>query len=367
MNGILVHEWLERTGGSENVFEVLSEAFPDAARFALWNNSEGRFPNVHETWLARTPLRQSKALALPLMPLVWRQLPVANADWVLTSSHLFAHHARFGGPAAEVPKLVYAHTPARYIWVPELDGRGGSLPARVIASALKPIDRRRAQEPIAIAANSAFVAQRIRDTWEREAEVIYPPVAVEEFSQEPELSGEDQAVIDELPEGFLFAVSRWVPYKRLDAAVEAGRVSGRPVVLAGEGPDEARLRAIAAASGVEVHFLHHPSFAVLRALYRRAAALIFAPVEDFGIVPVEAMASGTPVLANAVGGAAESVVDGVTGAHVHDWRSVSDVASAVDRAVSAKSEECVARAAEFRADVFRDQISEFVRSNVRRA
>lgn len=364
MSGILVHEWLERTGGSENVFEILGETFPDAQRFALWNNSAGRFQNVRETWLSRTPLRRSKALALPLMPLAWRQLPVADADWVLASSHLFAHHARFRGPSGDVPKLVYAHTPARYIWVPELDGRGRSLPARALSTALKPIDRRRAQEPVAIAANSAFVAQRIRDTWEREAKVIYPPVAVEEFSREPVLSGEDQAAVDELPDGFLFAVSRWVPYKRLDAAIAAGRASGRAVVLAGEGPDEARLRAIAAASGVEVYFLHHPSFPLLRALYRRAAALIFAPVEDFGIVPVEAMASGTPVVANGVGGAAESVIDGVTGAHVHDWRSASDVASAVDRAVSAQRDACVARAEEFRADVFRDEISEFVRLHV---
>jgi glycosyltransferase involved in cell wall biosynthesis len=364
MSGILVHEWLARTGGSENVFEVLGKTFPDAERFALWNDSKGRFTDVRETWLARTPLRKSKSLALPFMPLAWRQLPSAEAVWILTSSHLFAHHARFRGPAGDAPKLVYAHTPARYIWVPELDGRGGALPARMLASVLKPMDRRRAQEPVAIAANSAFVAQRIRDTWERDAEVIYPPVAVQEFLHDPELSRRDQLVLEGLPQGFLFAVSRWVPYKRLDAAIAAGQASGRAVVLAGEGPDESRLRAIATASRVDVRFVQHPSFALLRALYRRAAALIFAPIEDFGIVPVEAMASGTPVLANRIGGAAESVVDGVTGAHVHDWESPSELASAVDRAVSAEPDACVARAADFDAGVFRRSIREFVRSHV---
>jgi glycosyltransferase involved in cell wall biosynthesis len=364
MSGILVHEWLARTGGSENVFEALSAVFPDAERFALWNDSAGRFSDVRETWLARTPLRRSKALALPLMPLAWRQLPSAQADWILTSSHLFAHHARFGGPAKDAPKLVYSHTPARYIWTPELDGRGNSLPARALSSILKPVDRQRAREPIAIAANSAFVAQRIRDSWQRDAEVIHPPVSVEDFAREPELSVEERALLDGLPPGFLFAVSRWVPYKRLDAAIAAGRASGRPVVLAGEGPDEARLRALGESDGVDVHFVRHPSSALLAGLYRRAAALVFAPVEDFGIVPVEAMASGTPVLANAVGGAAESVLDGVTGVHVHEWESANELRSAVERAVSTDSSACVTRAADFRPAVFRDRIREFVDSHV---
>ncbi|MGM7671431.1 glycosyltransferase [Microbacterium sp. A93] len=364
MSGILVHEWLARTGGSENVFEVLSETFPDAARYALWDDSEGRFNGVGETWLASTPLRRSKALALPLMPLAWRQLPSAEADWVLTSSHLFAHHARFAGPARHAPKLVYAHTPARYIWVPELDGRGGSIPAKLMSSALKPLDRKRAQEPVAIAANSKFVAERIQATWQRDAEVIYPPVAVQDFAEAPVLSDADQAVLDALPEGFLFAVSRWVPYKRLDAAIAAGLASGRPVVLAGEGPDEARLRAEAEASGVDVRFLHRPSFPLLKALYRKAAALVFAPIEDFGIVPVEAMASGTPVVANGIGGAVESVIDGVTGAHVHDWESHTELAAAVDRAVASASNACVARAREFNTEVFTHRITHFVNSNI---
>jgi hypothetical protein len=136
MSGIIVHEWLAPAGGSENVFGAIAEAFPDAERWCLWKES-GRFDPVHETWLARTPLKGRKALALPVMPAVWRTLPKRDADWVLTSTHLFAHHARFGGRAADAPKLVYAHTPARYIWVPELDARGDNLPARLVSRALK--------------------------------------------------------------------------------------------------------------------------------------------------------------------------------------------------------------------------------------
>lgn len=347
MSGVLVHEWLAPTGGSENVFEALSAAFPNSVRFCLWNESDGRFADVQETALARTPLRGRKALALPLMPLAWRGLPRMDADWILCSSHAFAHHARFRGPAREAPKYVYAHTPARYVWTPELDGRGGGLAARAVSRALKPIDRKRAQEPVAIAANSRFVAARIALAWERESTVIYPPVEVDYFGAASHpLRPDEDALLDSLPRDFIFGVSRLVPYKRLDLVIEAGVSSDLPVVIAGEGPDELRLRAMAAARNARVTFVGKTSKAMLAALYRRALVVVFAPIEDFGIIPVEAMASGTPVVANAIGGAAESVVEGSTGAIVEDWSS-KGLREAVSRAASASADSCVERAAEF--------------------
>ncbi|MDT0156414.1 glycosyltransferase [Microbacterium sp. ARD32] len=373
MSGILVHEWLARHGGSENVFEVLARVFPDAERFCLWDDSDGRFPGVQETMLARTPLRHSKAAALPFMPAVWRHLPERQADWVLCSSHLFAHHARFAGPARTAPKLVYAHTPARYVWTPELDGRGSGLAARAVSSLLKPIDRQRAAEPVAIAANSAFVAQRIADTWQREATVIHPPVDVSGIvaaaahhptaqhpaAQHPAAQHpDDAAALAALPSQFLLGVSRFVPYKRLDRVIEAGRASGLPVVLAGSGPEEARLRESAKAHG-DVLFIRDPSPALLAQLYRRALALVFPAVEDFGIMPVEAMAAGTPVVANAVGGTAETVIDGVTGALVAGWGR-DELADAVERAAGAASDACVARAFEFDTPVFETRIAQWV-------
>lgn len=364
MTGILVHEWLAPHGGSENVFEVLSNAFPDAERFCLWNASNGRFEGVNETLLARTPLRRSKAAALPFMPAVWRHLPQRDADWVLCSTHLFAHHARFGGPAREAPKLVYAHTPARYVWTPELDGRGEGALARSVSTVLKSIDRRRAAEPVAIAANSAFVARRIADTWEREAVVIHPPVDAVAFAAEAgELTPTDLAALAELPAEFLLGVSRFVPYKQLERVIDAGAAAGIPVVLSGRGPDEERLRAIAADRGGRVDFVHSPSFELLRELYRRSLALVFPSVEDFGIIPVEAMATGTPVVANAVGGTAETVIDGVTGALVREWTH-SELKAAVERAVDARPEACVARAFEFDTAVFVDRMRDWMASEV---
>lgn len=366
VSGLLVHEWLSPHGGSENVFETLVAAFPDAERYCLWDDSAGRFPGVHETLLARTPLRRSKAAALPVMPAVWRHLPASEAEWILCSSHLFAHHARFGGSARHAPKLVYAHTPARYVWTPELDGRGDGVVARAVSGVLKSVDRRRAAEPVAVAANSAYVAQRIAVAWEREATVIHPPVDVSAFLDPPHLSTGEKAVLDTLPTEFLLGVSRFVPYKRLERVIAAGQAAGLPVVLAGSGPDEARLRATAAAQTVRVDFVHRPSTALLSALYRRALALVFPAIEDFGIMPVEALATGTPVVASAVGGTAETVIDGRTGALVHDWTR-AEVAAAVERAATADPAACISRAREFDVPVFVARVTEWVAEALMRA
>ena len=363
MTGVLVHEWLARSGGSENVFEALADVFPDAQRYCLWNDSDGRFTVDGETWIARTPLRGHKAAALPLMPIAWRQLPEVNAEWVLASTHLFAHHARFGGATREVPKLVYAHTPARYIWSPELDERGRSIPARTVAGLLKPLDRRRAQEATSIAVNSRFVAERVENAWHRESTVIYPPVDVVRFGAEPQPNAAEQEILDALPSEFLLGFSRFIPYKRLELAIAAGAASGLPVVIAGAGPEEATLRAAAEALHPgRVHFVPSPRGELYRALLRRALALVFPPIEDFGIVPVEAMAAGTPVIANAAGGTAETVVHGQTGALITDWTR-GELRDAVAIATSVSPEACRAQAAPFSEAVFADSIRSWVAAN----
>lgn len=364
MSGVLVHEWLAPRGGSENVFEALSRVFPDAARYCLWNESEGRFVVDGETWLARTPLRGRKAAAVGLMPLAWRTLPSVDADWILTSSHLFAHHARFAGSGRGAPKLVYAHTPARYIWNPELDVRGDTFAARAAANMLKGLDRRRAQEPVAIAANSVFVQKRIAQAWHRESTVIHPPVDVTAFLRAPEPDERDEAALALLPETFLLGFSRFIPYKRLDLVIEAGIAADVPVVLAGAGPDEARLRSFAEerAPG-RVFFVRSPGAELYRALLQRCIALVFPAVEDFGIVPVEAMAAGRPVIAPAVGGTGETIVDGSTGAFVEHW-STDELRRAVEVAAGVSPEACRTQAEKFSEAVFADRIREWVAESV---
>ncbi|WP_324012292.1 glycosyltransferase [Microbacterium sp. JZ37] len=136
-------------------------------------------------------------------------------------------------------------------------------------------------------------------------------------------------------------------------------------MLAVSGPDEDRLHTIADETYPgAVTFVHHPSNPLLTAILQRASVLVFAPIEDFGIIPVEAMAAGTPVLANAIGGAVESVLDGVTGAHVHDWDSPSELRAAVDKALASSPAECRVRAQRFGEDVFAREIQGFVERNV---
>jgi len=365
MTGLIVHEWLATTGGSENVVQSIAAVFPDAPIVCLWDDLPSRFEagRVSETWLARTPLRRSKALALPFMPAVWRNLPNKDADWVLCSSHLFAHHAQFSGTARTARKFVYVHTPARYIWAPELDGRGNSWLARTISKPLKTLDRKRAQGDFSIAANSVFIQKRIEKAWGRGSQVIYPPVQVAAFAKDSSeaLTIEEEVLLGNLPETFILGASRFVYYKRLDVAIAAGVAAGVQVILAGEGPDAPRLRALADEHPGVVTFVPRPSHALLSQLYSRALAYVFPSVEDFGIMPVEAMATGTPVVANAIGGASESVVHGITGALTYSF-APSALKEAVEIASLADSSACVTRAWEFDTRVFETKIRDWVQA-----
>ncbi|MET0781421.1 MAG: glycosyltransferase [Microbacterium sp.] len=331
MTGLLVSEWIEQTGGAERVLDRLAGLFPDADMLCLWNDAPQRYPGrrVRETWLARTPLRRHKALALPLMPATWRA-PQRGYDWALVSSHAFAHHVNVGSPG--VPKYVYVHTPARYLWAPELDARGDNLAARLAGPPLRAIDRRAAQEATSVAANSRFVADRVERAWERPATVIHPPVDVAWIRSggwREQLTDADRIVLDALPGDFVLGVSRFIPYKRLDAVMYTGQLLGVPVVIAGHGPREAELRAMAVEITVPVQFHIQPTDALVYALMERARIFVFPPVEDFGMVAVEAMASGTPVMANRVGGSGESVQEGLGGA-LFDPQSPAEMRAAAE-------------------------------------
>ncbi|GEA89840.1 glycosyltransferase [Cellulomonas cellasea] len=363
--GVLVHEWLSRTGGSENVFDAMVGAFPEADLLCLWSDVPDRYPGrtLTETWLGRTPLRRNKAAAAPLVPATWRNRRPGGYDWALVSSHMFAHHVSFVDQPADFRKYVYVHSPARYLWNPELDARGRGILPRLVAPALRSVDRTRAQEAVSVAANSMFVRERVRSTWHRDAHVVYPPVDVRRISRTARwadaLDPSDAVVLASLPDQFLLGASRFVRYKRLDLVIEAGEIAGLPVVLAGAGPEEAALRDRAARASVPVHVLRGPTDSLLFALYQAALAFVFPAVEDFGIMPVEAMAAGTPVVVGPVGGARESVEDGVTGA-VAESTDPHALAEAVERCARLLPVDCVRRAEEFDADVFDRELRSWV-------
>ena len=346
MAGVLVHEWIAMHGGSENVFDQFVQAFPDADIRCLWNDTGAdRYPGrtINESWLARTPLRKSKAAALPFMLNAWRDLPDDDYEWALISSHLFAHHATFKNTSPDFHKYVYVHTPARYIWTPELDARGNNPIARMMTPSLKSIDKKRAAEGATFIANSKFVKARIERFWDQEAKVIYPPVAVEEIQSvadwRTKLTGGELAILEALPESFVLGASRFIPYKRLDLVIDAAEAVGMPAVLAGGGPLEAELRAQAEGRRVPVHFVTSPSNELLFALYQAATVFVFPAIEDFGIMPIEAVAAGATTLVNALGGSSECLELGVSGVTFNDdivhglesAISISESHSSVDR------------------------------------
>lgn len=357
--GLIVHEWIEQVGGAERVLDEFAATFPDADVLCLWNDDPGRYRDgrVHESPLARTPLRGRKAASLPFMPAVWRRAArrLGEHDWSLVSSHLFAHHVSVPGvdPARQ---FTYAHTPARYLWTPELDERGRGLAVRAAAPLFRGIDRRSARSLQNLAVNSTFVQERVQSTWGVESVVIHPPVDLERVrSAVADQGGADvRAALEALPSDFVLGASRFVPYKRLDTVIAIGAATGRPVVLAGSGPDEARLRALAAESDVEVHFVIGPSDALLANLLARAAVYAFPGVEDFGILPVEALAVGTPVIVADRGGAGESASER-SGVRLPDT-APSTLACAVEAAVALDPDDCRHDADRFDVPRFRQEI-----------
>lgn len=301
----LVHEWFSAVGGSEAVFGHIADLLPGAQRFVLWNDLDGKSGEFHESWLARTPLRRSKALALPFMPLAWRTLTRQPFDVVVSSSHAFAHTVK-AGPSEHTRYLSYVHSPARYVWSPEFDGRGSGRLLALPRLALQRADLRLSRHVHSYAANSREVQGRIQRFWKRDARVIHPPVDVDYFAAAP-------AGVQQQDRRYLLGAGRWIDYKNFDLMIEIASTVRLPLVLAGSGPEEVRLRRLAANSSVEVVFEVRPSRERLRELYWGAMALLYPAHEDFGIVPVEAQACGAPVIGLKRGGLLETVIEGETG------------------------------------------------------
>ncbi|NYF57272.1 glycosyltransferase [Micromonospora purpureochromogenes] len=348
----LVHEWFGATGGSENVFLAIQEVLPDAKGFVLWRDHDARRGlDLRESWLARTPLRRSKALALPLMPLTWRTLTRERFDVVISSSHAFAHTVKFRS-SPDARYLSYIHSPARYLWSPDFDGRGSNGMLTVPRRVLQGADVRLSRHVDSYAANSREVQARIQRFWKRDARIIHPPVDVDYFTDAPAAERRQERA-------YLLGVGRWIPYKKFDLMIEIAEAGRMPLVIAGSGPEEEALRRQAARVGVPVTFERQPSRQRLRELYWGAKCLLFPTHEDFGIIPVEAMACGTPVLGLRRGGVLETVVDGETGFLVDsdDPREYAAMLGHVDGLDRGRVQ---AHAARFSAAVFRANVATWV-------
>jgi glycosyltransferase involved in cell wall biosynthesis len=301
----VVHEWLTTWAGSENVLAEILGCYPEADLFCvvdfLADAERARLGSRRITTSAIQTLpfaRTRYRSYLPLMPLAIEQFDLSGYDLVISSSHAVAKGVLTGPDQVHVS---YVHSPMRYAWDLQhqylresgLERGAKSWAARWMLHRLRLWDVRTANGVDRFVANSRFVARRIRKAYGRDATVVYPPVAVAAF-----LPCADK-------DDYYLAASRMVPYKRLDLVVAAfAERADRRLVVAGDGPDMPRLRAMATPN---VSFVGHQDRAGLARLLSRARAFLFAAEEDFGILPVEAQACGTPVIAYGRGGALESL------------------------------------------------------------
>jgi glycosyltransferase involved in cell wall biosynthesis len=329
-----VHDYLTQYGGAERVLLAMHPLFGDAPiytsvvdRGAFGGALDGI--DVRATWLDRVPgARRHFRAMLPLYPSAFESIDLRGFDLVISSTTSFAKGVRT--PPATM-HVCYMNTPTRFLWdvarrakLGDDEYAGAIVPplARPLFAAMVPALRRwdlaASRRPFRIIANSANVAARIREIYRRESDVLHCAVDVDAFSPE---DGEGDHYL---------VASRLLPYKRVGLAIEACRAIGAPLVIIGAGPDERRLRALA---GDGVRFAGSVTDAVRASLFARARAVIVPGVEDFGLVAIEAAASGRPTVAYGAGGSLETVVEGRTGVFFRE----PDAASLADalRAASA--------------------------------
>ena len=356
MKTALLHYWLTNMRGGEKVLAALGEMFPEADIFthALGRamrdevNGEGegerwKGHSVYESFIARLPFgRRHPQAYLPLMPLATRALKLDGYDLVVSSE---------SGPIKGIRKpkgarhVCYCHTPMRYLWDMHDEyyrdaGPCGKLAMKLFTPYLRQEDLKSAESVDLFVANSQFVAERIKRIYGRDSVVVHPPVDAEFFSAA--IKHSNTQTLKQSPY-YLFAGAN-VKYKRLDLAEAACAKMGRRLVVAQGVSDEE-----------------------LRTLYAGARALIFPGIEDFGIVPVEAQAAGTPVIAFGKGGALETVKAGETGLFFRE-QTVESLCGAIEEFEGRtwNSENCRANALRFRPCEFAHNLAKALCANTKR-
>jgi glycosyltransferase involved in cell wall biosynthesis len=323
----LVHDWLTGMRGGEKVLEAICSLYPDAPLFTLVHVPGSVSPLIESRRVVTSFVQSLPASGrryrnyLPLFPAAVEWLDLEGYDLIISSSHCAVKSVLRPAGATHV---CYCHSPMRYAWDqfdayfgPKQVGATASRLLRPIMAGLARWDAATAGRVDRYVANSAYVADRIRRYYNRGSTVVYPPVDTTFYRPPPIRDTEPPFLI----------VSALVPYKRVDLAIDACRRLGARLDIVGRGPEAARLERLA---GPGVRFLGWKSDDEVRELYQRAAAVLLPGTEDFGMVPVEAQACGTPVVALGAGGATETVQHGITGVLAEE-SSVEAFAAALDQ------------------------------------
>ncbi len=305
-NIALVHEWLTNVAGSERVLLALKEIYKDAPIFTSVFEPKKSPPfqafNVTTSFLQKIPFMKSKReLLIPFTPFAFEQFNLSKYNLVISNTSMAAKGVI---TKPECIHISYCNTPPRYLWEMNVDPRASkgrfSFLRKNIIHKMRLWDRVAADRVDYFLANSKYIANRIKKYYKRDSIVVYPPVNVENFYV---------AEKKDIKDYYLF-VSRLINYKKCDLVIDAFNDLKLPLKIIGTGPDEQLLKKRAKSN---IEFLGFISDESMKKYYAEAKAFIFPAEEDFGIVPVEAMSAGRPVIAFQNGGAAETVVEGVTG------------------------------------------------------
>ncbi len=306
MKVALVHDYLTQPGGAERVFELLCQRYPTADIFtSLYNPSQTvnfQHRTINTTWLQHIPgAKQHFRLMAPLYFPAFRSLDLQAYDLIISSSTSFAKSVR---KRPDAKHICFCHNVTRFLWdtdtyLREFSGFKLLKPAlEAIFQPMRALDLKYSQEPDLYIANSTTVAERIRRVYGQDALVINYPIDDRQFA------------FSEIKEEFYLVSARLLSYKRIDVIIEAFNWLGWPLYITGDGPERDRLERQALPN---VKFLGHVSDAERRSLMANAKAVIVAALEDYGLVPIEANASGTPVVAYGAGGVLDTQVHGKTG------------------------------------------------------
>lgn len=361
MKVAIVHYWLVGMRGGEKVLECLCELYPDADIFTLVADRDKLSPillkhRITTSFLQKIGGRRFYQKMLPLMPQALESFDLSGYDLILSSE---AGPAKGIIPPPDSVHICYCHSPMRYIWdlYPQYYRKSGWLARmamRLTSSWLRAWDVTTAARVDHFIANSAFVAKRIGKFYRRGATVIHPPVDVSRFE------------LSDAPEDYYLCAGQITPYKRIDIAIEACTRLNKRLVVIGSGATKEMKRQ----AGPTITFLDKIDDQAMARHFRNCRALLFPGVEDFGIVPLEVMASGRPVLAYRRGGAVETVVEGETGLFF-DEQTAESLMGALTRfeaQIDGFDPAAIRRHAQgWNRDIFKERLQAFITAQLREA
>lgn len=367
MKVAIIQEWLVTVGGSDKVVKTIADVFPNADIYTLVAKKEVcdelgiDWSRVHTSFIQKLPLGTKKHRAyLPLFPFVIEQFDLRGYDVIISSSHCVAKGVL---TKADQLHICYCHSPVRYVWdmyneyleESHLNKGMKSWLVRYLLYQIRKWDMLSSFRVDYYISNSDYVAQRIKETYRREATTIHPNIDISHFE------------LCEQKGDYYLASSRLVAYKKIDIIIEAfNRMPDKKLIVIGGGPNLKKYQKLAKEN---VTVMGYQPFNVLKEKMQKAKAFVFAADEDFGMIPIEAEACGTPVIAYGHGGSLETVCEGKTGMFFYE-QSPESIIDAVNRFEQAGEhsfsyKECRKWAEKFSEERFKQEIKEFVETKYR--